>query len=216
MHLHGALEFIKDYPGMSFGPSRGSDLILKGRFKFRATVKNGPEIEDSYNLDISISNNFPHALPKVKEIGNKIPKDLKHHINPDDTLCLGSPLRLLMKIYKKPSINGFAEECLVPYLYAVSYKIQNGGDFIFGELAHGEEGIIDDYTELWGLKNREQVVNALNLLGMKKGLANKKPCPCGCGKRLGTCSFHDKLNNFRKMAPQSFFRSHSKNVGGGM
>jgi hypothetical protein len=216
VYLHGVLEFLKDYPGMSIGPSREGELILKGNFRFKANLRNGPVIEDSYTLEISITDRLPLVLPSVKETGNKIPRDGNHHVNPDHTLCLGSPLRLLGKINTKPNLIGFAENCLVPYLYAISHKIQNGGDFIFGELAHGEKGAIDDYIDLFGLKNREQVVNAINLLGIKKRLANKKPCPCGCGKRLGACSFHFKLNNFRKMAPKSWFSAHAKNIRDGM
>ena len=72
----------------------------------------------------------------------------------------------------------------MPYLYAVSKKLQYGGDFAFNELAHGELGIIADYCDLFGLKKREQVINVLELLGMKPRIANKKPCPCECGRRL--------------------------------
>lgn len=99
---------------------------------------------------------------------------------------------------------------MVPYLFAVSNKIQSGGEFVFGELPHGKKGIIDDYLDLFGLKSHEQVLNTIILLGMKKRLANKKPCPCGCGKRLGVCSFNYKINQFRKMAPRSWFSNHAK------
>lgn len=216
MDLHGVSELIKNYPGMSIGPYKDRILILKGNLRFKARGPNSKEIDDGYNLEISIPENFPHALPKVVETGNKIPRDGNHHVNPDHTLCLGSPLRILKKIYERPNIVGFVEECLIPYLYAVSLKLQNGGNFIFSELAHGEQGIIDDYLDLLGLYNREQVVYAINLLGIKKRLANKKPCPCGCGKRLGACSFHYRMNFLRKMAPMSWFREHAKNIGLGM
>jgi hypothetical protein len=87
---------------MSIKPSYGGELILKGKFRFRANVKNGLEIEDCYIIEISIPDTFPHALPKVKEIGGKIPRDGNHHVNSDQTLCLGSPLRLLKKNKCKP------------------------------------------------------------------------------------------------------------------
>jgi hypothetical protein len=87
----------------------------------------------------------------------------------------------------------------------------HGGDFVFGELAHGDQGIVDDYSAMLGLKERHQVTQAIHLLGLKKRLANKKPCPCGCGKRLGSCPFHHKLNEFRKMAPVSWFKAHALN-----
>ena len=214
--LKGVTRFLKDYPGMSIAPFRRRTLVLKGKFDFKAYIKRGPEIVDSYMLEISVPNEFPHAIPKVKETGRKIPRDGHHHVNPDETLCLGSPLRLLKKIQPKPNLTGFAEGCLVPYLYAVSHKIIHGENFIFSELAHGEPGIIDDYQDLFGLTSRSQVVDAITLLGIKKRLANKQPCPCGCGKRLGACPFHCKLNAFRKMAQRSWFSDHSNNIGSGM
>ena len=201
---------------MSIEPSRDSFIILKGVFSFRAKPAGGKEITDSYELEFTVPSAFPRAIPIVKEIGRKIPRDGKYHVNSDNTLCLGSPLRLMQKISAKPSLVGFSEKCLVPFLYAVSNKLQNNGRFVFSELAHGKPGIIFDYLELFRLKKREQVINALRLLGVKRRIANKKPCPCECGWRLGKCLFHRKLNIYRNMAPRSWFRVHASNIGGGM
>ena len=147
----------------------------------------------------------------MREICGKIPRNGKFHVNPDGTLCLGSPLRLLWKINSAPSLTGFIDTCLVPYLYAVSYKLKHGGDFVFGELDHGVQGIVEDYSVILGLKEREQIKRAIQLLGMKKRIANKKPCPCGCGKRLGICPFHKKLNEFRQKIPVAWFKAHAFN-----
>jgi hypothetical protein len=171
--IYGIAPFLKDYPGMSLAPSRSSSIILKGTFAFAANPECSPEITDSYELQITIPETFPNALPTVKEIENRIPRDGKHHIERDDTLCLGSPIRILAKVSEQPSLVGFAETCIVPFLYAVSYKREHGGDFILGELAHGKKGIVDDYIELFGVKNREQVLQTLKLLGMKRRIANK-------------------------------------------
>lgn len=152
----------------------------------------------------------------MKELQHKIPRDGKFHVNNDDTLCLGSPLSLLKKIANSPSLSGFAETCVVPFLYAVSNKLQNGGDFAFSELAHGKKGVLDDYMEVLGLKRPEDVHKALDLLGMKRRLANKRACPCNCGKRLGSCFFHKKLNEFRRLAPRSWYKKHESDLGAGM
>jgi hypothetical protein len=214
MHIdqQGVVDFLRDYPGMTIAPSIEDHFILKGIFKFKAAVKGLPEIEDSYNLVIRIPSKFPFHLPIVEEVDEKIPRDRNHHINPDDTLCLGSPLRLFKKLSRNPTINVFAEECLVPYLYAVSYKLRNGGDFIFGELAHGQTGVIHDYTQLFGLETREQVLSAIRLLGIDRRLANKQACPCKCGKRLGVCSFRKVINQFRQIAPSSYYREQLQNI----
>lgn len=191
---------------MSTGPWTLPGLFIRGKFRFKANFPGLTEIDDQYTIKMIFPPNFPHDLPKVEEVGGEIPRDGNYHVNPDGTLCLGSPLRLLKKINVCKSMVGFAEKCLIPYLYAVSYKRSNGGDFIFGELDHGNPGIIKDYSVMFGLKEKDQIKKALHLLGIRKRLANKYPCPCGCGRRLGVCSLHDKLNEYRKMAPVSWFR----------
>jgi len=209
--LNRLSQFLSDYPGMSTAPCLDAGFCLRGKFRFKANVSGSYELVDSYKLEIIVPDKFPHALPKVKEIGDKIPRDGNFHVNHDGTLCLGSPLRLLRKIYDAPNLTGFADKCLVPYLYAVSYKLMHGGDFVFGELAHGDQGIADDYSIMLGLKERYQIIPAIQLLGVKKRLANKRLCPCGCGKRLGVCPFHHKLNEFREMAHVSWFKIHALN-----
>lgn len=207
--LNRTEQFLSDNPRMSIIPHTDLGICIKGKFNFVAFIQGYKEIEDTYNLKITVPAQFPRDIPTVKEIDKKIPHRKEFHINGDGSLCLGSPLRLLKKISDTPTLSGFTEKCLVPYLYAVSYKLQNGGNLLFGELAHGKNGIIDDYSYLLGLPSCEQVQQAIQLLGIKKRLANKKPCPCGCGKRLGACPFHLKLNAFRKMAPASWFKEHS-------
>ena len=202
-------QFLDDYPGMSTTPCLDSSMCLRGKFRFKASVSGNNEIEDSYTLEIIVPGNFPHSIPKVKETGGKIPRDGNFHVNPDGTLCLGSPLRLLKKVHNAPTLPGFADKCLIPYLYAVSYKLLHGGSFVLGELAHGDSGIVEDYSAMLRLKTRAQITQATMLLGIKKRIANKKSCPCGCGKRLGACPFHHKLNEFRKMASLSWFRAHA-------
>lgn len=207
--LNSLNQFLDDYPGMSTAPCSDAGICLRGRFRFKASISGNDEIEDFYMLEIFVPDKFPQALPEVKETGGKIPCDGNFHVNLDGSLCLGSPLKLLKKIHSAPSLTGFADKCLVPYLYAVSYKLMHGGNFLFGELPHGDQGIVDDYSIMLGLRERDQIIHAIQLLGIKKRIANKRPCPCGCGKRLGACLFHRKLNEFRKMAPVTWFKTQS-------
>jgi hypothetical protein len=175
-----------------------------------------PEVCDVYELEVEVPPSFPKGIPRVKELQGKIPRNANFHVNGDESLCLGSPIRLLKNIGKAPTLSGFAATCIVPFLYAVTNKLQNGGQLAFSELAHGERGILDDYMELMGLKRREEVPQALDLLGIKRRIANKQACPCKCGRRLGECSFHRKLNEFRGLAPRSWFKLHHSNLGAGM
>jgi hypothetical protein len=201
---------------MSISPSRQDATVLQGTFSFTAQPKNKPSIIDSYNLRIVVPWQFPAVLPTVTEQDRKIPRDGKHHVNwGDSSLCMGSPLRLLWELSKWPDLVGFAETCLVPYLYNISYRLQNGGDYILGELPHGNPGVIQDYLDLFRLKTKDQVLEVLRLLGMKRRIANRRKCPCGCGNRLGRCGLHLKVNAFRSIVPRSWIRGHEKDLRSG-
>lgn len=206
--IAGLREFLVDYPDMRLIPETGTFLVLKGMFRFTASIQDTNEITDSFALLIRVPTVFPRDIPRVTEIAGRIPNDGKHHINQNDgTLCLGSPLRLLYNLSRNPTMVGFAENCLVPYLYAMSRNLNEGIPFIFGELQHGSPGELNDYTELLGLKNSDQAKMAVQLLSMKERSANKRPCPCGCGKRLGHCDFRVRLSKVRHLTSLKWFRN---------
>lgn len=119
-------------------------------------------------MEIEAPATFPKAMPRVKEIGGRIPPYGDYHVNADGTLCQGSPLRLLLKVSEAPTLSGFAGTCLVPYLFAISKKLRNGGPLPFGELFHEAPGLIADYMDLFRLKRPEQVLQTLQALGTKK------------------------------------------------
>lgn len=214
-NLDDLKQLLKDYPRMNVQPSRDSLLILEGIFDFSAQPEGKPEITDFYQLKIVVTNLFPQNIPVVIETGKKIPRNGDYHVNYeiDNSLCLGSPLRLIVLIRRKPSLVGFAENCLVPYLYAVSNKLQNGGNFVFGDLKHGAPGIIQDYKSLFCLKTEWQVLQMLKLLSIERRFANKLLCPCGCKKALKHCCFHKTLNTHRKLATISWFKRHTESLG---
>jgi hypothetical protein len=193
---------------MTISPISGTGLVIQGEFRFSAGSQGRAEVTDTYHLRIEIPQDFPYDLPKVSELDRKIPRIGPYHVNHDEALCLGSPLRLLCKLSSKPTLPGFVSECLIPYLYAVSHKLKFGGHLPFSELEHGRPGVLQDYVDLFSLKRPEQAERALRLLGMKKSLANKLPCPCDCGKRLGKCQFNKTIRKFRKLASRSWFRAH--------
>lgn len=203
----GLHEFLCFYPEMAIRPVADDRLHLEGQFGFTAqTVEHG-QIADSYHLHVSVPPGFPRELPVVHELGNRIPRNGLYHANADGSLCLGSRLRVLSKLSKSPTLLGFADRCMIPYLFAVSHKLKHGGALPFGELAHGSAGELADYADLLGLKTAEQAKTAIQYLSMKEREANKLPCPCGCGHRLGKCRFNGRMREFRQLAARSWFRA---------
>jgi len=189
--------FLEQQPHMRIRPWSKPGLVIEGRFWFSAESAGKESINDSYDLLLEVPEAFPTVLPRVTERDYRIPRMPSYHVNSDGTLCLGSPLRLLAKLSQKPSLPGFAAECLVPYLYAISYKLKHGGKLPFSELDHGTRGELADYAELFRLDSPEAARRAYELIRMKKRKANKLPCPCGCGRRLGKCDFNRTIRKFR-------------------
>ena len=67
---------------------------------------------------------------------------------------------------------------------------------VFGELSHGNMGLLEDYLELY---EKEQIEVVRSLVNKKKRVANKILCPCGCHQRLGKCKLHYKINALREL-----------------
>lgn len=208
----GLEQFLRSYPGMAVKPAVDRNLCIEGKFEFSARTDEHGKITDAYHLRVCIPPGFPRDLPTVHESGGRIPRNKEFHVNIDGSLCLGSRLRLLLILSKSQTLVGYANDCIVPFLFAISHKLLHGGPLPFGELAHGTPGELADYTDLLGLQTVRQAERSLDCLGMKLRLANKHPCPCGCGRRLGKCQFNQRLNKFRSLAKREWFRSVSASL----
>lgn len=149
-----------------------------------------------------VPNRFPRELPLVKESAGRIPKDF--HTHDDHSLCLGSPVRQQLALSKSPTLPGFIRSCVIPYLYGFSYR-EKHGELPFGELDHGMKGIRNDLADLFGVQDRKAVEQMVYLAGMKKRNANKRPCPCGSGRRLGKCH-NRRVNHLRRRLGRTWFR----------
>lgn len=204
----GLGDFLQTYPNMRIRPGPGPGLVLTGMFEFTAEHVEFGRISDTFSLEFRVPPSFPRGIPEVLESEGKIPLSGKFHLNGNGSLCMGSPLRLLTLINKEPTLVGFAANCLVPYLFAISKKLKEGGNLAFGELAHFTPGMLQDYAEILSLETETQAKQALRLLATRRRVANKRWCPCGCKRRLARCNFRHKLDTYRCLAKRSWFREH--------
>ncbi len=204
----GINAFLTQYPLMSLRPSIKNIIVFEGHIDFYCECNNSEPVQGRFKIRIEVNPTFPDSIPDVFEIGNKIPKSLDYHTYSDGKLCLGSPIRLRVIIKKNPTISGFVQKCIIPHLYSCSIKLKNGGQFVAGELKHGKLGLYDDYKSIFNTDSNKQILSTLTALSNKKRIANKRSCPCGCGKRLGACKFHLSINEYRNVAPRSWFKKH--------
>jgi hypothetical protein len=199
-HAEWRLDELFDRYDLSIRPSQLGELILAGVVDFRTEHPSCGSIEDAFKIEIRVPADFPVSVPSVWETGGRIGQSF--HRLQDGSLCLGSPLRLQLTVSRHPTLLGFVDKCVLPYLVGYSiYKKTNR--MPFGELAHGGNGLVDDYSAILGMPTGKACAESLRLLSLRKRIANKKRCPCGKG-RLGRCH-NRQLNRLRPLANRSAF-----------
>jgi len=187
-------ELLQTHSGLSLRPCENGLTVIAGDIEFTAQYADHEEITDSYQVEIRVPRDFPRSLPTVRELRGRIPKTF--HTQPDGTLCLGSPVRLQLEVRRRPTLPSFVTRCLIPYLYGFTYK-ERHGKLPQGELTHGRKGLIQDYMALFHLASDSACLEMIHLASFKKRVANKKPCFCGSGIRLGRCH-NRKVNDARR------------------
>jgi hypothetical protein len=195
------------WPRLRRRPSAHADVCtLAGPFGFELAPPGLPAISDTYQLRLEIPLGAPDKLLGVFEEGGRLRKDPDEHINSDGSFCLGSPLRLRLLMRESVGLIAFLERCLVPFLYAATWRSLGNDGYPFRELPHYGPGLIEDYGALLGIQGHRPIAIALALLSARRRVANKRACACGSSKRLGTCRCHHRLNALRVLAPCSFWR----------
>jgi hypothetical protein len=199
----GVHDVLVEQPGLRLRPVTGQVIRLVGELTFSASAPARERIDESYAVEITVPCNFPKELPTVRETAGRIPKT--YHRHPNGALCLGSPTRQLLAILAAPTISGYLKGCLIPFLYGFSLYSKYGTAPPFGELAHGRDGIWQDFAALFGVESQEAACECVRLASLRKRSANKEPCPCGSRRRVGNCH-HQRINKFRSALGRPWFR----------
>ena len=199
----GVEELLRKFPELRLQPTKNNETIIAGTLAFSARTRGQSLVSDRYEISISVPSNYPRAIPAVREAAMRIPRDF-HKVD-SGHLCLGSPTRLRLILAETPSLHSFVERCVIPYLYGYSI-LESGGLLPFGELSHGTRGLRDDLAAMLGIENHLVLLGFVRLLAKKKREANKLPCPCGSGMRLGSCH-NRKLNTLRQKLGRGWFSS---------
>ena len=189
------------FPELSIRPSTSSDLVIAGTIDFQAEHESYGTLAESFEIELHVPQKFPRVLPTALETKGRIPSTFHH--NGSRELCLGSLLKLQLIVGRNPTVLGFVEGCVIPYL--VNFSVfDRTGKLPFGELEHGAPGLLADYRSILHANSNECCLLLLDLLRTKKRVSNKKPCPCGSGRRSGRC--HNRyLNPLRRKMSRSQF-----------
>ena len=202
-------EFLARYPAFAIVPGTPDQLHVAGRLQQPAAGPDGAIVNLDYELEVRIHGSFPHSIPSVRETSGRIPRHF--HTLVDGSACLGAELRLRSIARKRPTLRGFFEAAVLPYFYGHAYWLLNGR-MPFGELPHGDAGVIEDLQALLHAADVSELHRLLVALSLRRRVANKRPCPCGSGVRLGRCHAA-RINGRRKLGPRSAFRAELLRLG---
>lgn len=203
----GLEEFLAAHPRIRIIEINDDRVELAGEYHLKAQLAGSQLVDQTYRLRLVCPHDYPQTLPKVFDEGRYFPRIQDYHTYSDGSFCLASEIRIKSQLRDDHSLTAFFEKIIDRFLYAVTHR-KEFGNFPYGELAHGEQGLIDDYGEMFGLSGKLAVLRALQALGKRRREANKLPCPCGCGLRLGLCDYRLILNQFRCIERRRWFRLH--------
>lgn len=178
-------------------------FLIRGNLGFSVTF-NDKVVRDDYDVEILIPDNYPQTPPKVREIGNKIPKNKDNHIISDDeTLCLGAPLAVKITFAQQRNLLWFVEKQVVPHLFSHSYK-RDYGQPPFDNLSHGPKGLLEYYKELFATKDNIVALDFLRILSSERydDYAN---CPCGSGLKIKKCHYRILKKARKQQRPEEFY-----------
>jgi len=205
-------ELEKAFPTSKLKLKKDEDgrWLVTGDIHFKASFKEESEIEDTYSVQLSLPSDYPQSPPKALEIGERIPRDIDHHIFPaTGELCLGAPLEVRRRFLNLPSLLHFVNDLLVPFLYAFSYQ-ERFGERPWGELSHGGRGVLEYYQEAFHTDNLKVVLRLLKTLA-DDSYRGHHPCPCASGDILRRC--HGKqLRDFMQLQSAEVFLVEAETI----
>lgn len=184
-------ETLLRYTGLRIAPSAGEELKLAGELGFHVTGPDGVSIEDSYEVELRVPSDFPLRTPTARETGGRIAPTF--HKLEGDLLCLGAPTELRIRLAMSPTLLTFVERIVIPFLYGHTYH-QAYGRMPFGELEHGTAGLLQHFAGLFGVTEKSAALGFVRVASLRRRVANKLPCPCASGRRLGRC--HNRRVNW--------------------
>ena len=173
--VHKGIEKTKEHEG---------EVVLSGILFFEAEPNGLVPITGSFGIEMLIPEIYPDDLPKIRETGGRIDGNY-HHVFTNGTLCLGVPVEMRRLFAQEPSLLGFVNKLVVPYLYGYCYW-KKYGEHPFGEQKHNGEGIIQYYIEKMNLNDEVSALSCICFL-YEYGYQGHYECPCGSGCKARKC-----------------------------
>lgn len=176
------LEVQAAYPELLF-EARGNQVWLVG--PFRLLDEAGCELT-RYHIAVRLPDDFPEGVPDLFETAGRILRVADHHVYADGHACLWVSGERWIHWPRGSSLVDFLSGPVRSYLLGHAH-FEINGEWPNGARSHRSEGVFESYREILGLRNREQILAFLRLLGGDTQPKGHWSCPCESGKRLRHC-----------------------------
>lgn len=198
------------HKGLTSRTELGGQVLLAGALPFEASAAGLETIADSFEIELAIPPDYPRALPVVRERAERIAPDYSHRYT-NGALCLGVPVEERRLFLAQPTLLGFVNRLVVPYLYGYCFWRKHGRH-PFDEAAHGEDGIVQHYLATLHLTSPTQAMAALGYL-TEYGFRGHHSCPCGSKQRVRGCHGTELLGLQQAHTSESLSKDYATLAG---
>ena len=173
-----------------------------GKFVVSGTIRLEVDGESfgEYDIEIIFDDAYPDEIPKVWEVGGKIPREPGRHLN-------GGVWNACLFVEDErwtqwPNGSTFYDFVVRPVrnFFIGQIVYERTEKFPWGERPHNFEGSVDFYEKKLCIKGRPLVLRFLELC--ISGPDPSLECPCGSGKQLRSCHA-DHLERISKEVPKT-------------
>ncbi len=178
------IELTSVHEGLTNVVEHNAKTLVSGALPFEASADGLETITESFGIELNIPNEFPELLPQVKETDGRIDANYEHRFT-NGTLCLAVPIEQRRIFFEQPTLLGFVNRLVIPYLYGYCFWKKHGYH-PFGESAHGFEGILRYYIDALGLRDDLAALAVISFL-LEHGYRGHHGCPCGSGLIVSEC-----------------------------
>ncbi|MDI9319052.1 MAG: hypothetical protein QM530_01140 [Phycisphaerales bacterium] len=166
---------------------------------------------DTYSIEIKIPPTYPKEIPILLETQGKIPRDIDWHIvNKEGICCLGTDSKIYRELQNKITIENWFKKFGYSFLANHRYRAETG-KYANGYYRHFNDGIVDDYKELFRLNSKEEVVTYIKYILGKKTKSLNTNCFCGSNKLYKRCYLLYKEKHFHNI-PEFIYEKDLKKL----
>lgn len=164
--------------------NRSRSMYLEGPF-IVSHPETGQEF-DQFEISIAFPHNFPRDLPRVWEVGGRIPRIMDRHIYPvSGACCLFVDEAFWLRHPDGYTVLEYLDEPIHHYFLAQVYYELNG-TWPWGDRSHELEGILEEYNQIFKIDDRRIIPEFIRCLS-RGPIKGHWTCPCGSGKQLRKC-----------------------------